>query len=67
MFSTCRSDFDTRLRLFNSDYSSRIADADDEGNCGTQAVLTVPAADLTAGIEYHIVLEGFGRWEASIA
>ena len=59
VFSSCGSDFDTRLRLFNSDYSSQIASADDEGSCDREAVLTVPASRLTSGAEYHIVLEGY--------
>ena len=66
--STCGSSFDTFLRIFDS-AGAQIAECDDCGGCGTQAVIDV--AGLTAGDTYMILVEGYndhaGAYELSVA
>jgi hypothetical protein len=60
-FDSCASDFDTYLRIFNSDLTAEIAGCDDCGPCGLQTVLD---AQLPAG-EYNLVIEGFSSTEGN--
>jgi len=54
--STCGSQLDTFLRIFDS-AGAEIAACDDCGGCGTQAVIDI--AGLTAGDTYTILVEGY--------
>ena len=60
-FDSCESDFDTYLRVFNSDLTSEITGCDDCGPCGVQTVLD---AQLSAG-EYNLVIEGYSSTEGN--
>lgn len=64
--STCGSDFDTMLRVQTE--SSVLASADDEGNCGYQAI--IGNVQLDTNVEYTIVLVGYGgatgNWQIEV-
>ena len=54
-FDSCRSSFDTFLRIYSSDLARELHSCDDCGSCGTRTVLD---ADLRAG-DYVLVVEGY--------
>jgi len=64
--STCGSDFDTMLQI-QAD-SSVLASADDQGNCGYQAI--IENVQLAANVQYKIVLVGYGgargNWQIEV-
>merc|ERR1719483_781857 len=64
--STCGSDFDTMLQI-QAD-SSVLASADDQGNCGYQAI--IENVQLAANVQYQIVLVGYGgargNWQIEV-
>lgn len=55
-FDSCRSDYDTLLRIMTLDQETELSSCDDCGSCGSQAVLD---ASLPAG-DYVLVVEGYG-------
>ena len=60
-FDSCASDFDTYLRVYNSDLTSEITGCDDCGPCGVRTVLD---AQLPAG-DYNLVIEGYSTTEGT--
>jgi hypothetical protein len=58
-FDTCGSNFDTYARIYTPDLMSQLAECDDCGGCGSQAVLV---ANLAAG-NYVFVLDGYDASE----
>jgi len=64
--STCGSDFDTMLQI-QAD-TSVLASADDQGNCGYQAI--IENVQLAANAQYKIVLVGYGgargNWQIEV-
>lgn len=53
-FSTCGSDFDTYLRIYDATMTE-IHSGDDDGDCGTQTVLN---KSLELGV-YYVLVEGY--------
>ena len=54
-FSSCDSEFDTHLRVYNHDLTEEIAECDDCGECSNRAVLNVV---LGPG-DYALLVEGW--------
>lgn len=62
VFDSCDSQFDTIMRVYyTADMRTELASADDDGACGTRAILQTT---VNKG-NYHVVVEGFNRHEGA--